>query len=156
MSIQKKRPVYDADELDVYQVKWVLGKQKGDSTPLKYEELKKLVESGRLGIEALSNEEKVMLNEVGINTDFKSKKKIELSNEEIHKRFRIAKEVTLQLYDGIEKEFENIITEEDWNKLSDEDKKRTRFDFFRLLHGTSPQFFAYDLFRGLIGETYGR
>ena len=46
------------DKLDEYQAAWVIGKQRGEESPLNKEKLEKLVRSGRVSWDWLGEDEK--------------------------------------------------------------------------------------------------
>lgn len=111
------------EELDVLEAVYQIGKEKGLEL-LRPDQMKKLVDGGR------TNKGKV---EKEVITPLNNKQRNSVKN------FYIAKEVTTELRASIVKDFPALFE-------SDEVGSVERDDAFAAVYGTSPQFFAVDLF----------
>jgi len=134
---QPNQPKLSLDEeLDVLEAVYKIGKEKGLDL-LRPEQVKKLEDAGRMRmVSGASNQN---IRETIVPLTGKQKKTV--------RNFYIARETTVQLRDSLRKDFPKFFE----SPLPDDavELKLLYDDVFRMIYGTSPQFFANDLFMKL-------
>jgi len=130
------------DELDVYQAAWVIGKQRGEEAPLNKEQLKALLDAGRLESDWLGEEEKKLVGKGGVK-----KKK----GEDLEKKVKkLAEFVNLVILGVFQREYDEVkknSKESEWDEMSKEVRLRIASENFWFKHGIGLADFR-DLVRG--------
>jgi hypothetical protein len=153
MNNQPKHDDY-ADELDVYQTAWVIGKQRGIEMPLKADQLILLLEAGRIPWVVLNDDEKNALNgneelnervkELQNSVNNKNNKSNQSKNTPLE-RIKFVRVIIDNLLDAIESDFSFGFSKNFWIDMTNEEKMAVKEELFHFKYGSYPDYFATKL-----------